>query len=77
MDNQLVSATYQFVAIGARQYTVAKELNVRRGAIHRLWSHYQRNQNTSRRQVWMLVNHQIVTLLLLAAMCQTSEELKT
>ncbi|GBN82806.1 hypothetical protein AVEN_120497-1 [Araneus ventricosus] len=33
---------------GARQYVVARKLNVHRNAIHRLWKHYQRNQNASR-----------------------------
>ncbi|GBL82000.1 hypothetical protein AVEN_50576-1 [Araneus ventricosus] len=35
---------------GARQYAVARELNVHRSVIHRLWNHYQRDQNTSRRR---------------------------
>ncbi|GBN39435.1 hypothetical protein AVEN_175491-1 [Araneus ventricosus] len=34
---------------GARQSAVARELNVKRSVIHRLWNHYQRNQNVSRR----------------------------
>ncbi|GBO05773.1 hypothetical protein AVEN_84623-1 [Araneus ventricosus] len=32
---------------GARQSAVARELNVHRSVIHRLWNHYQRDQNTS------------------------------
>ncbi|GBL88703.1 hypothetical protein AVEN_195679-1 [Araneus ventricosus] len=35
---------------GARQPAVARELNVHRSAIHRLWNHYQRDQNSSRRR---------------------------
>ncbi|GBM10137.1 hypothetical protein AVEN_258742-1 [Araneus ventricosus] len=34
----------------ARQSAVARELNVRRSVIHRLWNHYQRDQNASRRR---------------------------
>ncbi|GBL71144.1 hypothetical protein AVEN_178163-1 [Araneus ventricosus] len=33
----------------ARQYAAARELNVHRSVIHRLWNHYQRDQNASRR----------------------------
>ncbi|GBM00718.1 hypothetical protein AVEN_150889-1 [Araneus ventricosus] len=36
--------------VGARQSAVARELNVHRSAIHRLWNHYQRDQNVSRRR---------------------------
>ncbi|GBL77816.1 hypothetical protein AVEN_153013-1 [Araneus ventricosus] len=35
---------------GARQSAVAKELNVHSSVIHRLWNHYQRDQNASRRR---------------------------
>ncbi|GBN66581.1 hypothetical protein AVEN_231792-1 [Araneus ventricosus] len=35
---------------GARQSAVDRELNVHRGVIHRLWNHYQRDQNASRRR---------------------------
>ncbi|GBN46092.1 hypothetical protein AVEN_3152-1 [Araneus ventricosus] len=35
---------------GARQSAVARELNVHRSVIHRLWKHYQRDQNSSRRR---------------------------
>ncbi|GBN10373.1 hypothetical protein AVEN_25567-1 [Araneus ventricosus] len=34
---------------GARQSAVTRELNVHRNVIHRLWNHYQRDQNASRR----------------------------
>ncbi|GBL80836.1 hypothetical protein AVEN_26262-1 [Araneus ventricosus] len=34
----------------ARQSAVVRELNVHRSVIHRLWYHYQRNQNASRRR---------------------------
>ncbi|GBL86046.1 hypothetical protein AVEN_89098-1 [Araneus ventricosus] len=34
----------------ARQSAVARELNVNRNVIHRLWNHYQRDQNASRRR---------------------------
>ncbi|GBM48132.1 hypothetical protein AVEN_10539-1 [Araneus ventricosus] len=34
----------------ARQSAVARELNVHRNVIHRLWNHYQRDQNASRRR---------------------------
>ncbi|GBM37073.1 hypothetical protein AVEN_138126-1 [Araneus ventricosus] len=34
---------------GARQSVVARELNVHRSVIHRLWNHYQRDQNANRR----------------------------
>ncbi|GBL97951.1 hypothetical protein AVEN_126858-1 [Araneus ventricosus] len=34
---------------GARQSAVARELNEHRSVIHRLWNHYQRDQNASRR----------------------------
>ncbi|GBL84008.1 hypothetical protein AVEN_242209-1, partial [Araneus ventricosus] len=34
---------------GARQSAVARELNAHRSVIHRLWNHYQRDQNASRR----------------------------
>ncbi|GBN83804.1 hypothetical protein AVEN_114894-1 [Araneus ventricosus] len=33
---------------GARQCAVARDLNVHRRAIHRLWNYYQRDQNSSR-----------------------------
>ncbi|GBM88855.1 hypothetical protein AVEN_86111-1 [Araneus ventricosus] len=35
---------------GARQSAVAKEMNMHRSVIHRLWNHYQRHQNASRRR---------------------------
>ncbi|GBN12221.1 hypothetical protein AVEN_115433-1 [Araneus ventricosus] len=35
---------------GARQSSVTRELNVHRSVIHKLWNHYQRDQNTSRRR---------------------------
>ncbi|GBL77950.1 hypothetical protein AVEN_143277-1 [Araneus ventricosus] len=35
---------------GARQSAVARELNVHRSVIHRLWKHYQRDRNASRRR---------------------------
>ncbi|GBN61587.1 hypothetical protein AVEN_47843-1 [Araneus ventricosus] len=35
---------------GARQPAVARELNVHRSVIHRLWKHCQRDQNASRRR---------------------------
>ncbi|GBM85006.1 hypothetical protein AVEN_4028-1 [Araneus ventricosus] len=35
---------------GARQSAVARELNVHRSVIHRLWNHYQRDQNASRKR---------------------------
>ncbi|GBN60819.1 hypothetical protein AVEN_59315-1 [Araneus ventricosus] len=35
---------------GARQSAVAIYLNVHRSVIHRLWNHYQRDQNASRRR---------------------------
>ncbi|GBL85079.1 hypothetical protein AVEN_221309-1 [Araneus ventricosus] len=35
---------------GARQSAVARELNVHRSVIHKLWNHYQREQNASRRR---------------------------
>ncbi|GBN87075.1 hypothetical protein AVEN_112526-1 [Araneus ventricosus] len=35
---------------GARQSPVARELNVHRSVMHRLWNHYQRDQNASRRR---------------------------
>ncbi|GBN71460.1 hypothetical protein AVEN_37331-1 [Araneus ventricosus] len=35
---------------GARQSAVARELNVHRSVIHRLWNHYQKDQNASRRR---------------------------
>ncbi|GBM72727.1 hypothetical protein AVEN_67697-1 [Araneus ventricosus] len=35
---------------GASQSAVSKELNVHRSVIHRLWCHYQRDQNSSRRR---------------------------
>ncbi|GBN37664.1 hypothetical protein AVEN_77477-1 [Araneus ventricosus] len=34
----------------ARQSAVARELNVHRSVIHRLWNHYQRDQSASRRR---------------------------
>ncbi|GBN86647.1 hypothetical protein AVEN_108428-1 [Araneus ventricosus] len=34
----------------ARQSAVARELNVHRSVIHRLWNRYQRDQNASRRR---------------------------
>ncbi|GBN16173.1 hypothetical protein AVEN_124299-1 [Araneus ventricosus] len=34
---------------GARQSAVARELNVHSSVIHRLWNHYQRDQNANRR----------------------------
>ncbi|GBL87188.1 hypothetical protein AVEN_270476-1 [Araneus ventricosus] len=36
---------------GARQSVVARELNVHRSVIHRLWNHYQRDENAGRRRV--------------------------
>ncbi|GBO43003.1 hypothetical protein AVEN_47622-1 [Araneus ventricosus] len=35
---------------GARQSAVARELNVHRSVIHRMWNHYQRDQNDSRKR---------------------------
>ncbi|GBM18505.1 hypothetical protein AVEN_252287-1 [Araneus ventricosus] len=35
---------------GASQAAVARELNVHRSVIHRLWNHFQRDQNASRRR---------------------------
>ncbi|GBM83127.1 hypothetical protein AVEN_40095-1 [Araneus ventricosus] len=35
---------------GARQSALARELDVHRSVIHRLWNHYQRYQNASRRR---------------------------
>ncbi|GBM07880.1 hypothetical protein AVEN_96496-1 [Araneus ventricosus] len=35
---------------GARQSAVARELNVHRSVIHKLWNHYQRDQDASRRR---------------------------
>ncbi|GBM29451.1 hypothetical protein AVEN_255838-1 [Araneus ventricosus] len=35
---------------GSRQSAVARELNVHRSVIQRLWNHYQRDQNASRRR---------------------------
>ncbi|GBL62341.1 hypothetical protein AVEN_166400-1 [Araneus ventricosus] len=35
---------------GARQFAVARELNVHRNVIHRLWNRYQRDQNASKRR---------------------------
>ncbi|GBL82294.1 hypothetical protein AVEN_252461-1 [Araneus ventricosus] len=35
---------------GARQSTIARQLNVNRSVIRRLWNHYQRDQNASRRR---------------------------
>ncbi|GBM21431.1 hypothetical protein AVEN_161047-1, partial [Araneus ventricosus] len=35
---------------GARQSAVARELNVHRSVLHRLWNHYQRDQNANRRR---------------------------
>ncbi|GBM22115.1 hypothetical protein AVEN_266476-1 [Araneus ventricosus] len=34
----------------ARQSVVARELNVHRSVIHKLWNHYQRNINASKRR---------------------------
>ncbi|GBL74178.1 hypothetical protein AVEN_231060-1 [Araneus ventricosus] len=34
----------------SRQSAIARELNVHRSAIHRLWNHYQRDENTIRRR---------------------------
>ncbi|GBL85255.1 hypothetical protein AVEN_222725-1 [Araneus ventricosus] len=35
---------------GARQSAAARELNVHRSVIHRLWNHYQRDRNASRKR---------------------------
>ncbi|GBN42251.1 hypothetical protein AVEN_165786-1 [Araneus ventricosus] len=35
---------------GPRQSAVARELNVHRSVIHRLWNQYQSDQNASRRR---------------------------
>ncbi|GBM35163.1 hypothetical protein AVEN_140761-1 [Araneus ventricosus] len=35
---------------GAKESAVAREPNVHRSVIHRLWNHYQRDQNASRRR---------------------------
>ncbi|GBL84298.1 hypothetical protein AVEN_118674-1 [Araneus ventricosus] len=35
---------------GARQSAIARELNVHRSVIHRMWNHYQRDQNAIRRR---------------------------
>ncbi|GBN32395.1 hypothetical protein AVEN_93725-1 [Araneus ventricosus] len=35
---------------GARQSAIARELNVHHSVIHRLWNHYQTDQNASRRR---------------------------
>ncbi|GBN29073.1 hypothetical protein AVEN_56021-1 [Araneus ventricosus] len=34
----------------ARQSAAARELNVHRSVIHKLWNHYQRHQKASRRR---------------------------
>ncbi|GBM14125.1 hypothetical protein AVEN_60958-1 [Araneus ventricosus] len=36
--------------VSARQSAAARVLNVQRCVIHRLWNHYQRDQNASRRR---------------------------
>ncbi|GBN96213.1 hypothetical protein AVEN_116032-1 [Araneus ventricosus] len=35
---------------GARQSDIVRELNVHRSVIYRLWNHYQRDKNASRRR---------------------------
>ncbi|GBM94868.1 hypothetical protein AVEN_210629-1 [Araneus ventricosus] len=40
----------QYVASWYKTTAVARELNVHRSVIHRLWSHYQKDQNASRRR---------------------------
>ncbi|GBM46726.1 hypothetical protein AVEN_209825-1 [Araneus ventricosus] len=42
--------TISMLQAGARQSAVARELNVHRSVIRRLWNHYQRDQNASRRR---------------------------
>ncbi|GBM36860.1 hypothetical protein AVEN_82847-1 [Araneus ventricosus] len=60
---------------GARQSAVARELNVHRSVIHRLWNHYQRDQNASRRRG---SGRRRITITAddryLFAMCQTPED---
>ncbi|GBM02387.1 hypothetical protein AVEN_138487-1 [Araneus ventricosus] len=41
--------TVGMLQAGARQSAVVRELNVLRSVIHRLWNHYQMDQNASRR----------------------------
>ncbi|GBN42172.1 hypothetical protein AVEN_237778-1 [Araneus ventricosus] len=42
--------TVGMLPAGARKSAVARELNVHRSVIHRLWKHYHREQNASRRR---------------------------
>ncbi|GBL68291.1 hypothetical protein AVEN_246366-1 [Araneus ventricosus] len=59
---------------GARQSAVARELNVHRSVIHRLWNHYQRDQRQLRTWVWTPENHHNGRRSLPVAMCQTPED---
>ncbi|GBN13039.1 hypothetical protein AVEN_139399-1 [Araneus ventricosus] len=49
LHNEMRWRAVGMLQASARQSAVARELNVHRSVIHRLWSHYQRDQNASRR----------------------------
>ncbi|GBN53402.1 hypothetical protein AVEN_31554-1 [Araneus ventricosus] len=50
LHNEMRWRAFGMLQAGARQSAVARELNVHRSVIHRLWNHYQRDQNVSRRR---------------------------
>ncbi|GBN81080.1 hypothetical protein AVEN_223051-1 [Araneus ventricosus] len=48
LHNEMRWKAVGMLQAGARQSAVARELNVHHSVIHRLWNHYQRDQNASR-----------------------------
>ncbi|GBL97432.1 hypothetical protein AVEN_170534-1 [Araneus ventricosus] len=65
--------TVGMLQAGARQSAVARQLNVLRSVTHRLWNHYQRDQNASRRHgsgCWRITTMADDRYLLQCARCR-------
>ncbi|GBO38975.1 hypothetical protein AVEN_238360-1 [Araneus ventricosus] len=63
---------------GVKQSALARELNVYRSVIHRLWNHYQRDHNASRRRgSGRSENHHNGRRSLPVAMFQTPEDINS
>ncbi|GBL81872.1 hypothetical protein AVEN_50476-1 [Araneus ventricosus] len=48
LHNEMRWRAVGMLQAGAKQSAVARQLNVHRSVIHRLWNHYHRDQNASR-----------------------------
>ncbi|GBM00321.1 hypothetical protein AVEN_32660-1 [Araneus ventricosus] len=51
LHNEMPCRAVGMLQVGARQSAVARELNMHLSVIHRLWNHYKKDQNASRRRV--------------------------